>query len=426
MNILLVEDSATLRHTMERHITQAGHKAIIAEDGEHALHALEHQTIDMVFMDVEMPGLNGFETTKLMREWLDDHWIPILFITGKSDDTSFAEGIEAGGDDYLIKPVSHAILKAKIFAMERIIDMRNELHQLNTELRILSQRDSLTHLYNRRTFNAMAQKEWSRSCRNVTPISLIMIDIDHFKQYNDHYGHPAGDRCLAKVASALEQALLRPADIISRYGGEEFMVLLPDTNLDGAIAVAERLRNTIGRLKIPHETSPNSDFLTSSSGVCCAELTNDFKFDDIVKQTDHLLYKSKARGRNCSHSGSATQYHSVLIADNDRYSIQALKAILGNQYNLITTADSKECIELAQEVLPDVILLDMHNTDVDGIELCKTLKLNPACVDIPVILLANSNGDVSGNHAGTEVADGLIQKPFTEDSLIELLTHVLR
>ena len=159
MQILLVEDSATLRHAMSEYIRAAGHEALVAQSGEEALQMIEHTPFDLIIMDVEMPGLNGFETTRLMREWLGEHWIPIIFVTGKTDDASVEEGIEAGGDDYLSKPVSPIILKAKIRAMQRIVDMRNQLSEMNEALEQLSQRDSLTQLYNRRTFNDIAKQQ---------------------------------------------------------------------------------------------------------------------------------------------------------------------------------------------------------------------------------------------------------------------------
>ncbi|WP_286876163.1 diguanylate cyclase, partial [Marinimicrobium sp. UBA4509] len=233
MKILLVEDSATLRHAMSQYISEAGHTPLIARSGEEALQLLEDTPVDLIIMDVEMPGLNGFETTRLIREWLGGHWVPIIFVTGKNEDESYREGIEAGGDDYLIKPVSPVIIKAKIRAMARIAEMRDQLNQLNAELEALSQLDSLTQILNRRTFNDQANQHWRLAVRHQTPTSVLMIDVDHFKPYNDHYGHPAGDRCLKQITQAIKGCLQRPSDLLGRYGGEEFIALLPETDLAG-------------------------------------------------------------------------------------------------------------------------------------------------------------------------------------------------
>jgi PleD family two-component response regulator len=166
MKILLVEDSTTLRFAISRYIQEAGHEALLAQDGEEAMHIVDEVAVDMIIMDVEMPGLNGFETTALIREMLGEHWVPIIFVTGKSEETDFKDGIDAGGDDYLIKPVSRVILKSKIRAMERIIGMRNELNRVNRELTELSERDSLTRLYNRRTFETRATESWRQASRS--------------------------------------------------------------------------------------------------------------------------------------------------------------------------------------------------------------------------------------------------------------------
>src|SRR5690606_337231 len=209
MKILIVEDSATLRHAMSQYITDAGHTPLITQIGEVPLQLLEDTSVNMIIMDVEMPGLNGFETTRLIREWLGGHWIPIIFVTGLNEDESYREGIEAGGDDYLIKPVSYMIFKAKIRAMERIAEMRDQLNRLNAELESLSKLDGLTQILNRRTFNELAQQQWLAAARKQQPVSVLMIDVDHFKLYNDHYGHPAGDACLKKVTEAIKSCLHR-------------------------------------------------------------------------------------------------------------------------------------------------------------------------------------------------------------------------
>ena len=278
MKVLLVEDSATLRHAMCQQIQKAGHETVVAESGEQALQLVETTPVDLVIMDVEMPGLDGFETTRLMRESFGNHWVPIIFITGMSDEASFHEGIEAGGDDYLIKPVTPVILRAKIRALERIADMRDQLHRLNEELKTLSQRDGLTGLFNRRTFEEKAIEQ--------QVASILMIDVDHFKAYNDCHGHLAGDRCLKEVATSLAQVIRRPADLLARYGGEEFVVMLPHTDLEGARIVAETLRRSIRALGLPNRGIGSDSTVTVSIGGATTRHTSGMNPEALLQQAD--------------------------------------------------------------------------------------------------------------------------------------------
>lgn len=190
-----------------------------------------------------------------------------------SEDESLEEGIDAGGDDYLVKPVSQMIISAKIRAMERITDMRNQLATLNRELKVLSQRDGLTHLYNRRTFEELAEKQWKIATRNKAPLAVLLLDIDHFKQYNDYYGHQQGDRCIQTISSVLAKCVTRPDDLIGRYGGEEFIILLPNTPEHGAHYIAEQIRKSVERLQIKHRASPSNTYVTVSIGGAALNYT---------------------------------------------------------------------------------------------------------------------------------------------------------
>ncbi len=298
MKILLVEDSPTLRHTTSSLIANAGHTAITADSGEAALQLIEHAPVDMIFMDVEMPGLNGFETTRLIREWLGDHWVPIIFLTGKNDDESYQEGIDAGGDDYLIKPISPIIMSAKIKAMERITSMRDQLNKLNEKLETLSQIDGLTQIYNRRTFIELAKREWLQMARRQQSVTILMMDIDHFKLYNDTYGHPAGDIALQKVSSAISQSLHRPDDLVGRYGGEEFIVFLANTDRWDSVHVAERIRQAVESLKIEHSKSPSHPSMSLSIGGAVSLKTTGRNLEELIILADKALYKAKEKGRN--------------------------------------------------------------------------------------------------------------------------------
>ncbi len=391
MKILLVEDSATLRHAMRNYITDAGHTPLIARSGEEALQLLENTPVDMIIMDVEMPGLNGFETTRLIREWLAGHWIPIIFVTGLNEDEGYREGIDAGGDDYLIKPVSSMIIKAKIRAMERIVDMRDQLNRLNAELEAISQLDSLTQIYNRRTFNELALQQWGQANRQQYSISALMIDVDHFKLYNDHYGHPAGDACLKKITHAIKSCLLRPSDLLGRYGGEEFIVLLPDSDTLGALRVAESIQEAIQQVQIKHDKSPTSQFVTVSIGGATCLRTTGHDLEELVKGADRALYKVKRAGRNRALVDEVARHKTVLIADNNGESVRHFSTMLQQHFNIVSCESREECMEIALDIHPDLILLGTAIADSEDHTLCRQLANNSKTNSIPVGVLMGSN-----------------------------------
>lgn len=404
MKILLVEDSATLRYAMRNYITEAGHEPLVARSGEEALQLLENTPVDMIIMDVEMPGLNGFETTRLIREWLAGHWIPIIFVTGLNEDENYREGIEAGGDDYLIKPVSFMILKAKIRAMERIADMRNQLHQLNAELEALSQLDSLTQIYNRRTFNEFAQQQWALAKRHQQPISTLMIDVDHFKLFNDHYGHPAGDACLKKVTQAIRSCLHRTTDILGRYGGEEFIVLLPETDANGAMHVAQSIGEAISGLQLRHDVSPTDSCVTASIGGATCLRTTGHDLEELIKNADRALYKAKRAGRNRSWVDEVATHKTLLLADSQPELIRHFTHHLQAHFNLLTAETHTECLELAVDLHPDLILLGINLARTTaGADLCKILARTPKTAGISLALVSESTDETTkelGNNLG--------------------------
>ncbi|MEX1032536.1 MAG: diguanylate cyclase [Cellvibrionaceae bacterium] len=392
MKILLVEDSVTLRYTMAGFIKQAGHESVVAESGEEALQVVETAAVDLVIMDVEMPGLDGFETTHLIREFFGERWVPIVFVTGMADEASYQKGIDAGGDDYMIKPVTPTILNAKLRAFERIVDMQHQLQKLNEELQTLSQRDGLTELFNRRAFEEKAERQWQISTRAHEPVAILMLDVDHFKEFNDHYGHQAGDDCLKRVASALTRALRRPADILARYGGEEFIVLLPGTNLQGTQVVAETLRKAVQSIAIAHAYSSAAEVITVSVGGAVAEHTTGLTPLELGKEADNALYRAKARGRNCSELRQIPPHKTVLIVDEDRESLETTMGLLRKHYNIITAHSSTECLEIAHNCHPDVIVLNPLAADVDARSVCENLQSRDHTATIPVLVIGERGG----------------------------------
>lgn len=304
MKILVVDDSRLIRQIVTECLKDFGHKVAYAENGLECLQYVADHNVDLILMDVEMPNVNGIEATKAIRELKKADWFPIIFLTTKDDDTTFSNGIMAGGDAYLLKPINPLRLQHTIIAMERIFLMRQklqhaqqELQNLNRELEHLSLYDQLTGLANRRYFDNTLERQFAWAKRNKSPLSLIICDVDFFKIYNDSYGHQQGDDCLAKVGKVLAEQAKRPTDLACRYGGEEFTVILPETNMQGAKVVAENVRLAVFDQAIPHIGSKLADRVSLSLGV--ATYHGQFqKAPELTKAADDALYKAKEHGRN--------------------------------------------------------------------------------------------------------------------------------
>jgi diguanylate cyclase (GGDEF)-like protein len=305
MNILITDDSRTQRVALTDYLRKMGHTVTEAHDGKKAIELFSTSNPDLIVLDVEMPGMSGFETAKKIRALGGDHgWIPIIFLSSNIRDQDVATGIEAGGDDYLAKPVSPVVLQAKINAMQRITDMRQrlvslteELGRMNASLKQESSVDGLTGVPNRRTFDTALEQEWNHGGRTGQPLALLLCDVDHFKKYNDTYGHQKGDECLKAVAGAIRDAARRKVDMVARYGGEEFAVLLPDTSPVSALLVAGRVLESVRGLRVPHEKAPGGH-VTLSIGVCATNPEAGVDSSKLVKTADKALYDAKARGRN--------------------------------------------------------------------------------------------------------------------------------
>lgn len=425
MKILVVEDSPTLRHAMCGYIRAENHTPIIAKSGEEALQIVDKRRIDMVIMDVEMPGLDGFEATRLIREGHNEHWIPIIFVTGKSEDESLQEGIEAGGDDYLIKPVSQVILNAKIRAMSRIIAMRDEMDKLNRTLTELSQRDDLTKLFNRRTFEEKAKDYWRTATRRKEPFTIFLLDIDHFKQFNDFYGHPAGDECIRIVADTMKNCLSRPDDLIARYGGEEFIILLPNTSEEGATHVGEHLRQSIESINIPHKSSASSDRVTVSIGGCVMNYTTGSSYERQIDLADRALYEAKESGRNKVSIRLFRPHSTVLVVDDDELSAELMSTHLEGHCSVVCIKSGEECLRLAEDLLPDLILLDVYLEGVNGYEVCSALRANEKTQGIPIILISHCDSQELKRIGQMVNASACLQKPINSNQLIAKLNHFL-
>lgn len=315
MKVLVIEDTVTSAALICRMLGGMGLETVHRRDGEAGIDAFRQSRPDLVLLDVVMPGMDGFEVARRIRQLESDgEWTPIIFLSARTRDEDIERGIAVGGDDYLVKPVSEAVLKAKVRAMQRIAHMRaslvaltRKLDEANRELTRLSAFDGLTGIANRRTFDATLSREWRRSARSGAPIALMVVDVDCFKQFNDAYGHQVGDECLKAVARALAGNTRRPVDLVARYGGEEFAVVLPDTDAQGAAIVAESMRSAVEALAITHRHSTAARVVTVSVGIAVTrpERSDDGGFATLVARADEALYRAKRDGRNRWHLAAA-------------------------------------------------------------------------------------------------------------------------
>lgn len=320
IDILIVDDRPENLLTLEHLLDSPELNIVRAGSGQEALARLLDHDFALVLLDVQMPDMDGFETAELMRGNKRTRHIPIIFVTANHTERQHIfRGYDSGAVDYLFKPLDPQMLfcKVRIFleihrqrqalqAKPRELDARivelnllqAELEEKNLQLQLLSSLDGLTGIPNRRQFDEMLGVEWSRMAREKLPLSLIILDVDHFKRYNDRYGHLAGDFCLRRVAEALDALMRRPADMIARYGGEEFAAILPGTSLEGAQLVAEAMRRTVAGLAIEHTDSPVRDVVTISLGVSSVIPIPGCIPADLIQAADQGLYQAKQNGRD--------------------------------------------------------------------------------------------------------------------------------
>ena len=297
ISILVIDDSDSMRSQIVRTLREAAlfdhcHEA---RDGVEGFKILVQNKVDLVFCDLIMPKMDGFKFMALMKSNEDLKDIPVIMLTGRGDREFKIRGLETGASDYLTKPFDDGELIARTRVHLKIKALQDELKRSNELLRALSITDPLTRLYNRRFLMDTLEKEFGRIRRKGGSLSLVVLDIDHFKLVNDTYGHQKGDAVLAIVAETT-RSQLRGYDIAVRYGGEEFMVVLPETRLSGGMIFAERLRSAVGQVVFPHPMEALTVTVSLGVSACPSEPID--SVDQLIRMADEALYRAKAGGRN--------------------------------------------------------------------------------------------------------------------------------
>jgi diguanylate cyclase (GGDEF)-like protein len=288
---LLVVDDQPINIQVMYQAFAADHQVFMATSGEQALSVCASNLPDLVLLDVVMPGMDGYEVCQKLKANPATADIPVIFVTAHSDEASEARGLDVGAVDFITKPINPRIVRARV-KTHIMLKTQSDL------LRSWAYIDGLTGIRNRRYLDERLVSEWGRAARSNSALSVILLDVDFFKRFNDRYGHQAGDDCLRRLATTLRSRLKRPGDMLARYGGEEFACLLPDTNLAGAMQVAEDLRALVEAADIAHADSSVADHVTLSLGVCSREADVQGNAEEFLRQADAQLYAAKAQGRN--------------------------------------------------------------------------------------------------------------------------------
>ena len=287
---LLVVDDQPINIQVMHQVFGADYQVFMATNGEQALSICQTNPPDLVLLDVVMPGMDGFEVCSQLKATPATRDIPVIFVTAHSDAAQETHGLSVGAVDFISKPVNPAVVRARV-KTHLTLKFQSDL------LRNLVFLDGLSGVYNRRYFDQQLGVEWARAARSNSPLSLIMVDVDHFKLYNDRYGHQAGDDCLRQVALALKSGLRRPADLVARYGGEEFACILPDTGFEDALAIAQDMERMVRARNIHHALSTFDGVVTASLGLGTRINPAAGDAAALVGLADAQLYQAKQTGR---------------------------------------------------------------------------------------------------------------------------------
>jgi diguanylate cyclase (GGDEF)-like protein len=320
--ILVADDDKTMRVLLRKAMEQEGYRVVEVNDGQQCLDAYDTIKPDIVLLDAVMPVMDGFTCCKQLLKIARNNLMsalasfdtdsalgntvisklwertPILMITCLDDEESVNRAFDAGAMDYITKPIHWAVLRQRLRRLLQQAQVYKQLEAANQALQHIANVDGLTGLANRRRFDDYLNTQWINLAQEGLPLSLILCDIDFFKFYNDKYGHPAGDLCLQKVGGVLSQTAQKNQDLVARYGGEEFAVIMPNTHAFGAVHVAAAMQAGVRNLKIVHDASLVSEYVTLSMGVATIVPTWECSPSDLIVAADKALYQAKAEGRD--------------------------------------------------------------------------------------------------------------------------------
>ena len=456
--ILVVDDNPTNVLILARSLEKNGYTVLSANDGATALRLARTGRPDLVLLDMMMPDQDGTEVCRILKSQPETARIPVLFVTARAELDDVMDAFNAGASDYITKPFRFAEVAARVNVHLKLRRTEQELRQqhqaskeltarlgeANLQLVRASRTDPLTQLLNRGAWEESIELEHARAQRHGAVYSLLMIDVDHFKLFNDTLGHQAGDECLRRIARCVTRAA-RSVDVVGRYGGEEFVVLAPETDAAAAMTLAERIRRRIWGLNLTHPSSAVSNRVTVSVGVACG--TGEER-EDVLRSADEALYAAKHAGRNRARlgrradeagrrpgeatvAGTESAYAStgatVLIVDNNLADRAMCRGILGEQgYRVLVAGDGATAVRLATKHPPDVAMIAASLPQGEGFAAVRRLKTRLGSHGVPVLMITSPDATTeiaAGIQAG---ADEFLSRPINKAELTLRVWSALR
>jgi two-component system cell cycle response regulator len=425
--VLVVDDDELVLAHLAQLVQAAGYEVHTAGDGHAALEFLAQHFTPIVITDLNMPGLDGLALCRAIRQQLWPGYVYILVLTVHDGESAILAGLNAGADDYLSKRTSAAQLLARLHTAQRILGLEQALKVELEEKRRQSLTDSLTGANNRRYFERQLLQDFKRTQRGGGPLSLLMLDIDHFKRINDRHGHTVGDAVLQETVRRVRLSLTRETDWCARIGGEEFVIVLPDTPVTGAAVVAERIRQAIAG--IPIVTNACAVAVTASIGVVEFQQAASRKavsVESLIAELDANMYRSKRHGRNRvtlpgpSRAAAAppqaerAPLRTIVYGDDEPDMRLIVQTALGLAEGLTVHAaeSGEQALELARELQPDLLMLDVMMPGLDGPTTLKRLRAEPAIAQIPVIFMTAKAMPEDVQRLRAIGALAVIAKPF--------------
>ncbi len=459
--ILVVDDNPVNVRILTRSLQKAGYEVSEAYDGFRAVDIATEVLPDVILLDIMMPGRNGLEVCSILKAQPSTSHIPIIFVTAQSDPEEVVKAFTAGGSDYVSKPLRPAEILARVSVQVRLRkaeqelvsrnemseNLATELAKTNEELALLSRVDPLTKLLNRRAWGEAANQEYDRARRNNTEYGIIMMDVDYFKRFNDTLGHQAGDECLKKVAAAVTTAS-RTMDIIGRYGGEEFVILIPEADLGGAHIVAERIRTAIWELSIEHPGSEVDTVVTASLGVASGD--GSVPLNRTISQADDAMYVSKKKGRNLVSTSqdtfeppekkciqpSTTRKSAVgenstgakvlLVCANQADATRFEQDIASECGQVFRVSSDDAVLKRAMDHNPNVIVIVDSSPQVNSTKCIRSLKRNAVTNNMPIVVIAE-DVDVDNKQSLIDAgADECLTQECTKETIARCIRLLYR